>query len=316
LSELVLRPSDVPANFNQQMEMAKAYAVSSLLPGHLRGKPENVLVILGAARALDIPVFWAFQSLFVVSGKLGMEASLMRALAIRAGHQFETRKMSREEATVAIKRADKSSWFEVSFDMTDAKIAKLAGDNWTKYPRSMLHARATAMAIRAECPEVLYGIMYTPEELGAKVDDEGHPVVNERDGTVILDSTAEEVPPIMDDATLNRIYETMRSDTLDAAGNSYILSQRLAHTIPPDGMAAIYNLWTTRLTTEAYRNDATPEDMRKLWQLAARTNSLDMLIDTGERDSPTLRSVITSRVEAMTGKQEAVTDEQQSATAT
>jgi hypothetical protein len=302
LSELVLRPSDVPANFQLQMEMARAYATADLLPGHLRRKPENVLIILGAARALNIPAFWAIQSLFVVGGKLGMEASLMRALVIRAGHQFETRKMSRDEAIVAIKRSDKSSWFEVSFDMTDAKLAKLSGDNWIKYPRSMLHARATVMAIRAECPEVLYGVLYTPEELGAKVDEEGHPVLDSTNGMVILDSTAEEVVTI-DPGTWEKIVTDVTTSELGEAANSYLLATRLRHTIPADAMTTLLDAWHERLSTEAYREDATAEDMRALWKIANGTGCLQ--IDMRWRDdgqavrSLPLSDFISARVEAI-----------------
>ena len=47
-------------------------------------------------------------------------------------------------------------------------------DNWWNYPQSMLLARATSDAVRAVCPEVLMGVSYTPEELGASVDADGN----------------------------------------------------------------------------------------------------------------------------------------------
>lgn len=47
-------------------------------------------------------------------------------------------------------------------------------DNWWKDPTAMLFARATSGAVRAICPEVLMGVSYTAEELGAAVDEDGH----------------------------------------------------------------------------------------------------------------------------------------------
>src|SRR5207342_2606352 len=47
---------------------------------------------------------------------------------------------------------------------------------WEKYPRAMLRSRAVAEAVRTVCPEVLHGAIYTPEELGAYVDQEGNPI--------------------------------------------------------------------------------------------------------------------------------------------
>lgn len=306
MSELVLRPSDVPANFQHQIEMAKAYAGSSLLPGHLRGKPENVLVVLGAAKALDIPAFWAFQSLFVVGGKLGMEASLMRALVIRAGHQFETRAMTRDKAIVAIKRSDKSSWFEVEFDMTDAKIAKLSGENWTKYPRSMLHARATVMAIRAECPEVLYGILYTPEELGAKVDEEGHPVLDNQNGMVILDSTAEEVA-MVDPDTLDQWAADLCHDNLVVGATAYRLMRTAGVAVAPENVSRLTALWTARLVDELEREDATPDELRTLWKHANYTDQLEYVVDA--ETEQTLRHAIASRVASLVDAEASSTDE-------
>jgi hypothetical protein len=47
-------------------------------------------------------------------------------------------------------------------------------DPWWQYPQAMLFARATSAAVRAACPEVLMGISYTAEELGAQVDEDGN----------------------------------------------------------------------------------------------------------------------------------------------
>lgn len=46
---------------------------------------------------------------------------------------------------------------------------------WRLYRRAMLRHRADAEAVRMTCPEVLGGIKYTPEELGAMVREDGAP---------------------------------------------------------------------------------------------------------------------------------------------
>jgi hypothetical protein len=53
---------------------------------------------------------------------------------------------------------------ESSFSLEDAKRAGLAGDNWRKYPRNMLYARAVSNAARWYAPEVLTGV-YLPDEM-------------------------------------------------------------------------------------------------------------------------------------------------------
>lgn len=62
---------------------------------------------------------------------------------------------------------------------TATKASLLANLNekspWRLYRRAMLRHRADAEAVRMTCPEVLGGIKYTPEELGALVREDGAP---------------------------------------------------------------------------------------------------------------------------------------------
>lgn len=174
---LELRRTDVPAAFADQMHMAKVLSESTLLPAHLRGRAANVLVVLQGARALDVSAFWAFQSMHVIEGKLGMAAELMRALVIRSGHSVRVVERSMTRAVVEVKRHDRDEPYRAEFTWEDAKAAKLTEkENWRKYPKSMLVARATAIAVRDECPDVLFGVVYTPDELGVITDDDGNPL--------------------------------------------------------------------------------------------------------------------------------------------
>ncbi|HEY6021587.1 MAG TPA: hypothetical protein VIY48_17490 [Candidatus Paceibacterota bacterium] len=181
-NELVPRGTDVPSDLHMQMEMAKAYAAADVLPRHLQGKPANLLIILAGARALNVPAFWAVQSMHVIDGKLSMSADLMRALAILAGHKvrvIEDRKAG--SATVQVVRKDDPDFIgAVTFTMEDAKRAELLGKtNWKKFGPAMLIARATTMAIRTYCPEVLFGVVYSPDELGAITDESGEVIEGE-----------------------------------------------------------------------------------------------------------------------------------------
>ena len=44
---------------------------------------------------------------------------------------------------------------------------------WKDYPASMLKSRAITQCARDACEEALFGLHYTPEELGADVDEDG-----------------------------------------------------------------------------------------------------------------------------------------------
>jgi len=196
-TDLAIRRSEVPASFQDQMHMAKVLADSTLLPAYLRGKPANVLVILQGARALDVSAFWALQSMHVIEGKLGMAAELMRALVIRAGHRCRVVERSMTRAVVEIKRSDSAEPYRAEFTWEDAKAAGLEKKtNWIAYRKSMLVARATTIAVRDECPDVMFGVAYTPEELGAITDADGNPTVDD-DGNPLVD--AEVAEPLTDE---------------------------------------------------------------------------------------------------------------------
>lgn len=181
------RRTDVPSPLTDKLRMAAELAKSSLIPGHLRQRPENVFIVLMGAEALGIPVFWALQSLHVVDGKLGMDAHLMRGLVVGNGHRFRVVERSNESATVEIRRKDLREGeepYRATFTIEDAQRAGLTNkNNWRQYTASMLVARATGIAVRDECPELLFGIIYTPDELGAVTDEHGAVV----DGEVVPD---------------------------------------------------------------------------------------------------------------------------------
>lgn len=266
MSELALR-TDVPASFEQQMKMAGVLAESTLLPAHLRGKPANVLIIIQGARAMGVSAFWALQSMFVVDGKLSMSAELMRALVIRAGHEFKIIEHTNKVAKVGIKRKGTDYWFETEFTMADAVMAKLDKKGpWIAYPSAMLLARVTSKICRAYCPDVLFGVVYTPEELGAKVDEEGAAVTNP-DGSAVLDGEVVEV----DQDMVDRIAELVVGDDLEAAANAYLTAMKL--NIPED-YPGLKDVWIARLDA-AIQSAKTKDQLGQIWRYANGTGALD-----------------------------------------
>lgn len=257
-TEVVLRASEVPASFDQQMKMATVLADSTLLPGHLRGKPANVLVVLQGARALDISAFWAFQSMHVVDGKLGLGAELMRAMVNKAGHKFTVIERTAHRAVVEIQRSDRDKPYRAEFTWDDAQAAGLTGkDNWKKYRKSMMVARATSIAVRDECPEVLFGMVYTPEELGAETDRDGAPVITEDGrpvvrGEAIKPTTPEEIArwaALIDAAPLEDLPATWVE----------IKDRAAVFSAPGDGDDSLYDLLIHRVMRETEDAVCRPE---------------------------------------------------------
>lgn len=175
---LALRHCDVPDDLTSMLVLAERLAeAGAVLPGHLRRQPGNLLAIMFAARALDVPLWTAIQSMHLVDGKIGYEATFQRALVRRAGHRIRVIERTGQRAVVGITRADDDTELTAEYTWAEAQQAKLTEkDNWRKYPRAMLVARATVIAVREITPEVLFGAAHTPDELGLVTDEAGTPV--------------------------------------------------------------------------------------------------------------------------------------------
>lgn len=152
---------------DQQINYAKAMAVSNLLPVAYQHHPENVLVALAQGQALGIAPIQAMNQINVIKGKPALSADLIAALVRRAGHRLRV-EGNDTYAQATIIRADDPDYIPkpVRWDIERAKRAGLLGNpSWQKYPAAMLRARAISEAARAWANDALYGFIYTPEEL-------------------------------------------------------------------------------------------------------------------------------------------------------
>lgn len=279
-----LARTDVPHDFQRLTEMARLVAASSLLPGTLRDKPANVAIILMGARALDVPAFWALQSMHVIDGKLTMSADLMRALVIRAGHSFRVLERTAQKAVVEIIRKGDDKPYVAEFTWDDAKLAELAGkSNWKKYPKAMLVARATSLAVRDHCPDVLFGVVYTPDELGADTDADGNPL----DGQVIEVPTGDQITEL--------VFEISGTTTATFRGvwDNVMKFGWALEKIPDGGDMSLADHAADHLAVLAGQS-TDPAEVRELWKLANGGGLLDMAIS--ERDGTRLGTFLPARV--------------------
>lgn len=184
--------TDVPEAMADRLALAEQLCRSGLMPDHLRGKPHEVLAIQFAAAALDIPLWQATQELHVVKGRVGMSASLMRALAVSRGHQFLIVNSSDTAAVVRVhRRGEAEARPDVAFTLAEAAAASYVHLDSEGRPRArsskgevlpweaatadMLVARASTRAARRDLPDVLCGITYDPDELCYAAADEPAP---------------------------------------------------------------------------------------------------------------------------------------------
>ncbi len=131
-----------------------------------------------AGEELGIPPVAAMMGIYIVKGKVALGANLI-ASRIRA-HGYDYRFKTFDEKGCVIEFLSKIEdgkrrvMGESSFTDADAKQAEIKSDMYKKYPRNMFFARAISNGARWYTPEVFAGApVYTPEELGAAVDENG-----------------------------------------------------------------------------------------------------------------------------------------------
>lgn len=162
----------------EKLEYARFLATSGLLPAHYRDRPGNVLFAVEYGETLGITPMAAITGVHVIEGKPSASAALISALVRRAGHRIRTWGDDEKAVTEIVRADDPDFTFRVEWTLDRAKTADLLGKGtWKKYPAALLKARTVTECARDACQEVLFGLIYTPEELGADVDGEGVPVI-------------------------------------------------------------------------------------------------------------------------------------------
>ena len=146
----------------------------------------QALVKILAGREMGFAPFTSVNGVHIIQGKPSISANLMASAVKRSGrYTYKVKELTDKKAAI--------EFFELfpkvfslgisDFTMQEAAKAGLANkDNWKKYPKNMLFARAISNGIRFYCPEVMNGnVVYTPDELGKNEDSEGNLVLDKKD---------------------------------------------------------------------------------------------------------------------------------------
>lgn len=149
---------------NRMIKLAKVVSQTTMVPRADQGKVDQVFAKIMFGAGLGLQPMESLWSIHMIEGKPTLSSAAMRTLVARAGHSITPVEMTDEKVTVVGKRKDGAE-LTVTWTVDDAKQAQLWGkDNWKKYPRQMLLARASAECARALFADVLGGL-YTEEEL-------------------------------------------------------------------------------------------------------------------------------------------------------
>jgi len=180
----------------QVADLALKISKTDFVPDGFRGNVAATAAAILYGREVGFPPMTALSTLHSIKGRVAMSAEAMRAKALAAGHDIVIVTSTSARCEVKGRRRNSDEWTTVTWTLDDTRQAKLGGDNWAKYPRQMLQARATAELCRLVFADVLHGIA-SVEELEAEGErtlaSVGTARVQRRKA---LDTTTTPLPPL------------------------------------------------------------------------------------------------------------------------
>lgn len=168
--DLIITRSD----FDSIRDQATVLVASKMLPEAIK-TPEQAIAIAMKGFEVGMPIMQSFAHIHVIKGKPCVSAEGMNYLIKKNCPQAVVDVVERtsEKCTIRACRRGHTPT-EFTYTTEDAKKAQLLGNqSWQKYPRQMLFARAMSDCARVMFPDCINGISYTPEEMGADVDEDG-----------------------------------------------------------------------------------------------------------------------------------------------
>jgi hypothetical protein len=178
--------------FTEIERSAKLFADSGYFPDAKSAAQAYVKIQTG--REMGIPMMAAMTGIAIIQGKPVVGANIIASKVKSSGYDYRVRYLENDGCKIEFFKGDESLGIS-TFMEDDAKAAGLTGkDNWKKYARNMYFARAISNGQRWYCPDATSGTtVYTPDELGGKVDEEGNPVVDKQ-GNAVIDAEYTELP--------------------------------------------------------------------------------------------------------------------------
>jgi len=176
-NELAVR-SDVVNSLDDVRNVARLLAASNYFEA--KGGSDAAIAQLAtkvlAGREMGFAPFASVNGIHVIQGKPTVSANLMAA-AVKGSGRYDYRVRKMDDAAVSIEFFERvgGKLESIGVSTFTAEDAKKAGtQNMAKFARNMLFARAMSNGVRWYCPDVFSGnAVYTPEELGAAVDNDG-----------------------------------------------------------------------------------------------------------------------------------------------
>lgn len=255
MTDLVVSNHEIISTIDDLMRISKTLIKSGMLPRDIKTEEQAAVIIL-KGRELGMPMMESFALINVIQGKPTVAPQGMLGL-INRSRQMEDISVvdDGEKCTVTMKRRGRNPHSE-SFSMKDANMMQTTegwGENkktiplaqkynWRQMPTVMRKWRAVAACARVVFPDVIGG-MYTPEEMGADVDEDGE--------IVTVEPVAKAAEIVRD---LARIDDEPLSDNPETPANAEVLRAAIAD-VPVDAPVATIPVAPAPVPSIEYQGD-------------------------------------------------------------
>ncbi|MBQ1256924.1 MAG: hypothetical protein IIX93_06595 [Clostridia bacterium] len=174
-TELMTTNTGIVRSVDDLARIGKMMAVS----GYFQDAREaaQAAVKVQAGMEMGFGPFTSMTGIHIIQGRPSVGANLMAsAVKTNPRYDYRVREMTDQACRIEffeIIGGKRESIGVSEFTLADGK--KAGTKNLDKFPRNMLFARAMSNGIRWFCPDAFNGnTVYTPEELGADVDEDGN----------------------------------------------------------------------------------------------------------------------------------------------
>lgn len=159
-------------NLDEVSRVAKLFVASGMFQEKDAEKDiARAAVKVIAGQEMGLTPFQSMRGLDVIQGVVSFRYQLVAAKIKQSGkYDFKPLVSNDKEAQIQFYEDGKPTWIS-KYTMEQAVRAGLAQkDGWKKNPEDMLYARALTKGANKVCPELFFGGVVSPEDLGVDAD--------------------------------------------------------------------------------------------------------------------------------------------------
>ena len=159
----------------EEFEVMQRFAKTMVSSGYFSDAKDvaQAFVKIQAGKELGIPPFASMTGIHIIQGKPALGANVIATL-IKNDPRYNYRVLEMSDTVCRIQFYESGEPCGVS-EFTAADARKAGTKNMDKFPKNMLFARAISNGAKWYTPGIFGGApVYTPDELGADVDEDGN----------------------------------------------------------------------------------------------------------------------------------------------